>query len=62
MAVILHCNLHSSDNFKKKKKKKKIAMDPPYCNMNFGFINIKSVFWSFEIQSTTESAAFEFQL
>ena len=37
-------------------------MDPPYCNMNFGFINIMSVFWSFEIQSTTESAAFEFQL
>ena len=60
MEVILNCNLNSSDNLKKKKKK--IAMDPPYCNMNFGFINIKSVFWSFEIQSTTESAAFEFQL
>lgn len=59
MAAILHCNLYSSGNLKKKKK---IAMDPPYCNMNFGFINIMSVFWSFEIQSTTESAAFEFQL
>ena len=58
MAAILHCNLYSSGNL----KKKKIAMDPPYCNMNFGFINIMSVFWSFEIQSTTESAAFEFQL
>ena len=61
MAAILHCNLYSSGNLKKKNKKK-IAMDPPYCNMNFGFINIMSVFWSFEIQSTTESAAFEFQL
>ena len=61
MAVILHCNLYSSDNFKKNIYIY-IAMDPPYCNMNFGFINIMSVFWSFEIQSTTESAAFEFQL